>query len=314
MLIFLVGTGRVIDTGLFAFRGNLLDVVAQGESLAVDVMSALLHGVVVAGSAGSVVTASDDAGVLEPLPGGADLATVTAHGLALEETTAGGGVRDRKESREVATSRDADTIVEGLSGTVGPARATVGLIADVVDDGLALGPLHTRIEVGGQVVVDDHGGVAGALSDGPIGVNDGAHDALDLLEGCASEFVVVASDPVGLRVGVDSLDMSAQIDGLLLLEKVKDVTILAKLHGLAGSLRLEEVKGLSLVSEVANLNRKLGELLVKVIELDVAAIGSEVDGGLTKLADVVVFGKEVVNFGGAGNSGENGESEGTHSV
>jgi len=293
VLVILVGNGGVIGAGLGALRLNLNDIIAQGESLAVDVMSALLHGVVEAGASGAVVTASDDTVFLEPLPGGDDLATVAAHGLALEEI--------------------ADTIVDGLGGAMGPAGATVGLIANVVDDGVALGPLDTRVKGGGDSVVYEHGGVTGALGDGPVGVDDGAHEVLDLLEGGTGELGVVASNPVGPGVSVDGLNVGSQIEGHLLTEEVKDVAILTELDVLASGLGVSHVDELSLVSEEVDALLKLGELLVDLIELDVAALGGEIDNVLAKFADVVVLSEEVVDLGGVGSNGESGEGERAHS-
>jgi len=313
VLVILVGNGGVIGAGLGALRLNLNDIIAQGESLAVDVMSALLHGVVEAGASGAVVTASDDTVFLEPLPGGADLATVAAHGLALEEIAAGGGVRDGEESCEVSAGGDADTIVDGLGGAMGPAGATVGLIANVVDDGVALGPLDTRVKGGGDSVVYEHGGVTGALGDGPVGVDDGAHEVLDLLEGGTGELGVVASNPVGPGVSVDGLNVGSQIEGHLLTEEVKDVAILTELDVLASGLGVSHVDELSLVSEEVDALLKLGELLVDLIELDVAALGGEIDNVLAKFADVVVLSEEVVDLGGVGSNGESGEGERAHS-
>jgi len=121
VLVISVGAIGIIDAGFGALGLDLFDVVAKRKGLAVDVMGALLHGVVEAGACGAVVTSSDDTGVGEPFPGGANLTTVAAHGLAVEEVAAGSGVGDGQESSEASVGRDANTIVEGLGGTVSPA-------------------------------------------------------------------------------------------------------------------------------------------------------------------------------------------------
>ena len=183
----------------------------------------------------------------------------------------------------------------------------------MVDDRLALGPLGAGIEVLGEVVIDDNG-ITRALDDSPVGVDDGAHEALNLLKGSASELVVVASNPGGVGVGVDSLDVSGEIDGLLLAEEVKDVAILAESDPLAGGLGLGKVDKLSLFSESVDTVLELGELLVEVVKLNVTALGGVLNSGLAELADVVVLSEEVVDTASAGNSSESSESESAHSV
>ena len=306
MLVVLVGLGGVVGASLRALGSDLLDVIAKRQGLAVDVVSALLHRVVVASTGRAVVASSDDTLFAEPFPGRADLATVAAHRLALDEVAAGGGVRDGEEGSEVAACGDADTVIEGLGGAVSPARATVGLVADVVDHRVALGPLNARVEVDGEVVAENHGRVASALGDSPLRVNDGAHEALDLLEGGASELAVVASDPGGVRVGIDSLDVGGKVNGLLLTEEVKNVAVLAESNPLAGSLGLCNVNELSLVGEGVDAGLEGREHLIEVVELVVFALGGEFDGGLAELADVVVLSEELVGTAGAGNSGECG--------
>ena len=84
-------------------------------------MSALLHSVVVASAGSAEVTTSDNTLTREPAPRRANLATIAAHGLALQEVAAGSGIGYRKKRGEVTISGDADTIIESLGGAVGPA-------------------------------------------------------------------------------------------------------------------------------------------------------------------------------------------------
>ena len=100
---------------------NLCDVITRGKRWDSDVVSALRHGVVVASASGAVVSASDDTLTLEPGPRSKDLATIAAKGEALVSIAASGGISYRKESGEVATGRDTNTVIEGLSGTMSPA-------------------------------------------------------------------------------------------------------------------------------------------------------------------------------------------------
>ena len=121
MLVVSVSLGGVIDALLGASGLDLLDIVTKGKGLAVDVMGALLHGVVVASVGGAEVTSSDDTGVFEPFPGGSNLATIAAEGLALKGTATGGGIRDGEESLESTLGGNADSVVKSLGGTVSPA-------------------------------------------------------------------------------------------------------------------------------------------------------------------------------------------------
>lgn len=84
-------------------------------------MGALLHRVVVASAFGAVVASGDDASVSEPLPGGTNLTTVAAHGLAVNEVAASSGICDGQKSGEGTLGGDADTVIESLGGAVGPA-------------------------------------------------------------------------------------------------------------------------------------------------------------------------------------------------
>ena len=84
-------------------------------------MGALLHGVIVAEFTITEVSSGNNTGVLEPLPWGANLSTVAAHRLAVEEVAACGGVGNRVELGDGSVGGDASTVVESLGGSVGPA-------------------------------------------------------------------------------------------------------------------------------------------------------------------------------------------------
>ena len=307
MLVTLVGKLRCIGASLGASRFDLLDIITRGESLAGDVVGALRHGVVVASASGAVITSSHDTGPGEPRPGGANLATIAAHGLALKESAAGSGVGNREKGGEISTGSDAHAIVEGLSRSVSPAGAAVGLVADVVDNRLALGPVGTGIEGVGHGVSEHLRGVTSADLDGPVGVDDSAHEALDFLEGGAVELVVDTGNPGGAGVRVDGFNVGAEVEGLLFLEELKDVSLFAELHVLAALLGVRKVKDLGVVGPVVDALLKLGELLVELIKLLVFTLTSKVNDGLAKLADVVVLCEELVDAASIGNSG--GESK-----
>ena len=287
----------------------MLYVIARGEGLTGDVVGTLLHRVVVAGASRSIVTSSDDTGALEPFPWGANLATVAARGHAGKEVAAGSGVSHREKGGELSTGRDAHAIVEGLGSSVSPAGAAVGLVADVVDDGLALGPVGTGIEGVGHGVSEHHRGVTSAHLDGPVGVDDSAHEALDLLEGGTVELVVDTGGPGGGGVGVDGFDVGAEVEGLLFLEELEDVSRLAELHVLAALLGVGKVEDLGVVGPVVDALLKLGELLVELIKLLVNTLTSKVNDGLAKLADVVVLCEVLVDAASIGDGGGEGKCE-----
>ena len=88
VLVGLVSAILVINTGVVASGLNLFNVIARWQGFAGDVMSALLHRVVVASAGGPVVASSNDTGPLEPSPWGANLATIAAEGEAVVTITA----------------------------------------------------------------------------------------------------------------------------------------------------------------------------------------------------------------------------------
>ena len=59
-------------------------------------------------------------------------------------------------------------------------------------------------------------------------VDNGSHDGLDLLQGCSIELLVDASNPVGIGVGVDGIDVDAEIEDLLFFQELHDVWVLAE--------------------------------------------------------------------------------------
>eukprot|EP00353_Schmidingerella_taraikaensis_P008653 CAMPEP_0185577312 /NCGR_PEP_ID=MMETSP0434-20130131/9842_1 /TAXON_ID=626734 ORGANISM="Favella taraikaensis, Strain Fe Narragansett Bay" /NCGR_SAMPLE_ID=MMETSP0434 /ASSEMBLY_ACC=CAM_ASM_000379 /LENGTH=217 /DNA_ID=CAMNT_0028194859 /DNA_START=43 /DNA_END=697 /DNA_ORIENTATION=+ len=94
VLVVGVDAAWVIRARLRASGRNLLDVVTERKSLAVDVMGALLHCVVVASAGSAEVAAGDDAASAEPGPRGSDLATVAAKREAFGAIAAGCRVRN----------------------------------------------------------------------------------------------------------------------------------------------------------------------------------------------------------------------------
>ena len=312
VLVLAVGAGVIIDAFLGASGSDLLDIIARWEGLAGDVVGALLHGVVVASALGAVVTSSDDTGPGEPRPGGANLATIAAHGLAGKESAAGSGVGDREEFGELSTGGDAHTIVEGLGSSVSPAGAAVGLIADVVDNRLALGPVGTGIEGVGHGVSEDIWAVTRSQLDGPVGVDDSTHEALDFLGGSTVELIVDTGNPGGGGVGVDGFDVSGEVEGLLFLEELEDVSLFAELHVLAALLGVGKVEDLGMVGPVVDTLLKLGELLVELIKLLVNSLTSHLNDGLAKLADVVVLCEEFVDAASIGDGGSESKCERAH--
>jgi len=89
----------VINSGVararrIALGSDLSNLFARLQGLRVDVVGALGHGVVVAEFVVAEVSSRNDTLPGEPFPGGCDLASVAAHGLALKEVAAAGGIRN----------------------------------------------------------------------------------------------------------------------------------------------------------------------------------------------------------------------------
>ena len=79
VLVISVSSGLIIRASLGALRLNLSDIITKREGIAVDVMGTSLHGVVEAGTRGSVSTSSNNTSVLEPSPWSTNLTTVATH-------------------------------------------------------------------------------------------------------------------------------------------------------------------------------------------------------------------------------------------
>lgn len=121
MLVIRVDARVVINARAVAGGLNLRDIIARGHGLARDMMSALLHSIVVAGARGAEIASCGDSSLREPAPGSANLATIAAIGDAAISVAASGRISDGEERSELATRSNADTIVERLSSAVGPA-------------------------------------------------------------------------------------------------------------------------------------------------------------------------------------------------
>ena len=94
----------------------------------------------------------------------------------------------------------------------------------MVDDRLALGPLSSGIEIRWQVIVNE-GRVAGLERDGPVWVDNGSHEALDLLKRGTLKLGVDTSGPGGLGVRVDGLDVSSKVERSLFGQKIHEVVV-----------------------------------------------------------------------------------------
>ena len=178
-------------------EGNSRDAFAAWI-LVCDVVRAHLHCVVEASAGGAIVTTSGNSSVLEPVPRDADLSTVAVIRIKRSSIAASSGVSDGEEGSEGSISGDADTIVEGLSGTVNPAGSAVRLVAHMVNHRLTLGPLNTGVKVCRKISVClKYGIFALNTYNGPVAINNSTHDALDFLAGGTDKFDVVASNPIG---------------------------------------------------------------------------------------------------------------------
>jgi len=191
VLVAALGDAGVAAALLIAGGGHLGDSGAVGQSGRSHVVCTLGHCLGLALGVVPVVASSDDARMLEPGPGGADLASVAAHGEAAQEAAAAGGVCGREQGG--GASLDAEPVVEGFGGAVSPAGPAVTLVAGMVDHVLALRPLVAGVERLGQTFTDKH--FAQRCSDLDVGVNHSAKLTLDVVLGVALELLVEPSHP-----------------------------------------------------------------------------------------------------------------------
>lgn len=128
-----------------------------------DVVSARLHRVRLAAGTLvdiSVVTASDDTVLGEPVPGSGRLTTIAALGeRAGRASAASSSVLSGEDSGRI-TGGNAVTVIEGLGGTESPAGAAVTLVTNTASDGRALRPGGANIKALRDLrVLDGEGGL-----------------------------------------------------------------------------------------------------------------------------------------------------------
>jgi len=239
----------VVDSGdgrarVATLRLDLGNGITLGESGLRLVVIALTHGVIVAKLVIAEISSGDNTLLGEPFPGSSNLTSIASHGLALDEVAAAGGIGDRKLVGESTVRLNAETIVVSLSGSMGPARTAVRLVADVVDDGRALGPVSSGI----KCRRNRDGSVRGEVSrfntvDSPFGVDDSSHDSLSFLERGVGELGVDTSSPGRGLVVVDDVDVGVEVKGSLGLEHLHDIDGLSLAHveSLASSFSILEV-------------------------------------------------------------------------
>jgi len=158
-------------------------------------VSALRHGVRLASALIAHHATRDYTRLSEPFPGSTDLASVASLREALQEAAASHRIGCRKQRQRGALAAvvcDAGTVVEGFSGTEGPAGAAVGLVPNGAD-ALAVGPLCARIEAGrghNLVGLSESGHL-----DHHCWVDDGTEHALRVLVSDAEELAVFVCFP-----------------------------------------------------------------------------------------------------------------------
>jgi len=287
-------------------RLDLGDSITLGEGGGRLMVVALGHGVVVTEFAISEISSSDNTLLGEPFPGGSDLTSIASHGLALEEVAAASGVRDRELVGESSIRLNAETIVVSLGSSMSPARTAVGLVANVVDDASALGPVGSGIED----LRSRDGGIGGEVRglgslDCPLGVNDSSHDSLGLLLGDVLKLGVDTGSPGGGVVVVNDVDVGLEGEGSLSLEHLHDVNLaFAHVESLASAFSILEVDvGLLSLNGLDSLldSGELFEDGINSLKVVFASVGH---GVLAKLTDVVAFSEELVDLGGRGSSGQ----------
>lgn len=157
----------------------------------------------------------------------------------------------------------------------------------MVDDRFALSPVSTRIEISREVIGENEGCVALWELDGPVGIDNSTHEASSLLARDIGELDVLSSDPGGVRVGVDCLDVSGEIERHFVLESLNKIEFFTELDVLASLERVGKDNEFLVVHEVVDAFLELGELLVESLDLCVFTLGGKLNGGLAEFADVV---------------------------
>jgi len=166
------------------------------------------HGIRITGAGITVLSTSDDTGLVEPVPWGTDLTSVAAHGTAAHKSTAASGIGSREES--VETVYDAVSVVEGLSGTESPAGSAVGLVSNFAKLS-ALGPVLPGVEVIWEWVLEHKLASRSWDLNQPVIVDDRTEGLPDIGGLGLEESVVFTSVP-GSFHRVNSSDVLVMID------------------------------------------------------------------------------------------------------
>lgn len=157
----------------------------------------------------------------------------------------------------------------------------------MVDDSLAFSPVSTSIEISREVIGENEGFVALRELDGPVGIDNSTHEASSLLTRDIAELDVLTSDPGGIRVGVNILDVSSEVEWLFVLESSNKIKFFTELDVLASLERIGKDNEFLVVHEIVDTFLELGELLIESLDLCVFTLGSKVNSGLAEFADVV---------------------------
>lgn len=129
-----------IHTRLFALRLNLFHRLAALIRRAFNVMRAKWHSVGIASIFIVKITANDNTSGMEPIPRSSNLASIATLAHALKESAASGSISSTQKSGEFSFGLDAKTVIVSLSGAMGPAGSTIGLISDVTNHIFAFWP------------------------------------------------------------------------------------------------------------------------------------------------------------------------------
>ena len=208
---------------------------ARNHTFYSDVMSASLHGVIIAVLTLIEGAPCDNTGSLEPGEGSRNLATIAAVGEAWGTIAAGCSISNREKLLEWTSCFNTHSVVECFSCSVSPARATVRLVAHEVNDVRAFGPVFSGIKVDRKSIVINSCCLLNVTFNPPCWVYYCAHKASYFFMGGALELVIHSSSPGGFGVVVNVLDDVWEVLGLLSVKHFSDWLFFAEAQVLAGS-------------------------------------------------------------------------------
>lgn len=138
--------------------------------------------------------------------------------------------------------------------------------------------------------------------EGPLRVDNGTEDSLDLLLGSTFEFVVDTGNPVAGRVGVNLLDMFVEVNWSLIHEEISNIIVSTEFEVLASLLEVIEVDFHHIVGLSESLFHESGEEFHDSVDFVVVSVTSLSHSLSAEFAGELSLGTEGVDASLGGNS------------